>query len=312
MISCTDFIGSYSELFTYLEDHYGHDEVKRFWTYLFEPDGKGIPLIHFVREKGLRGCWEYWSGTLKEEAADVDMYLNEKQGWIFSTMLYCPSKGRLLELKKTTDIIPYYDYCGHCDYYRSAFEKVGLRWIRNHINVDQASCSSVLFDPQILDAPMVMDDNTEVLRYRAKELPYFHRDFHSSLNMGIEYLGKVHGKEALEEYLELYTKHAYAKRFRGKENQGLSEIETFIRETYEKERASEVLNLKKTDSELHVHVDYCPAVRHLHETGRTVSFWFPFTTTVVMQTLADMLKVQFTMERYIEETGEADYNFRQE
>ena len=43
MISCTDFIAAYSELFTYLDEHYGHEEVERFWTYLFEPTGKVFP-----------------------------------------------------------------------------------------------------------------------------------------------------------------------------------------------------------------------------------------------------------------------------
>ena len=55
MISCTEFIPSYSELFTYLEDHYGRSEVERFWTYLFKPTGKGIPLINYAREKGMLG-----------------------------------------------------------------------------------------------------------------------------------------------------------------------------------------------------------------------------------------------------------------
>ena len=50
MISCTEFIPSYSELFTYLEDNYGRDEVDRFWKYLFEPTGDGIPLINFVKK----------------------------------------------------------------------------------------------------------------------------------------------------------------------------------------------------------------------------------------------------------------------
>ena len=36
MISCTEFIPAYSELFTYLEDKYGRDEVDVFWDYLFK------------------------------------------------------------------------------------------------------------------------------------------------------------------------------------------------------------------------------------------------------------------------------------
>ena len=54
MISCTEFIPCYSELFTYLEEKSGRDEVDRFWKYLFEPDGKGIPLVNYVKKEGIR------------------------------------------------------------------------------------------------------------------------------------------------------------------------------------------------------------------------------------------------------------------
>ena len=50
MISCTEFIPSYSELFTYLENKHGRDEVDRFWEYLFQPTGEGIPLVNFVKK----------------------------------------------------------------------------------------------------------------------------------------------------------------------------------------------------------------------------------------------------------------------
>jgi len=76
MISCTEFIPAYSELFTYLEDKHGRDEVDRFWEYLFKPDGKGIPLINHLKKNGIRGCYTYWSQSLNEEAADFTMYLN--------------------------------------------------------------------------------------------------------------------------------------------------------------------------------------------------------------------------------------------
>ena len=80
MISCTEFIPSYSELFKYIDNHYGYSEVQKFWTYLFKPDGKGIPLINFLKEDGLNGAFAYWSGTLKEEAADITRIMNLKEG----------------------------------------------------------------------------------------------------------------------------------------------------------------------------------------------------------------------------------------
>ena len=74
MIPCTDFIPAYSEFFKYLEKHHGRGEVEAFWEKLFSPDGSGIPLVNFVEKSGIRGCYEYWAGSLNEEAADFTMY----------------------------------------------------------------------------------------------------------------------------------------------------------------------------------------------------------------------------------------------
>ena len=52
MISCTDFIPAYSELFSFLDENYGRGEVEKLWEYLFKPDGKGIPLINFAKKDG--------------------------------------------------------------------------------------------------------------------------------------------------------------------------------------------------------------------------------------------------------------------
>lgn len=311
MISCTEFIPAYSELFTYLDEHYGRPEVERFWTYLFAPTGKGIPLINFVRKSGLRGCWDYSNGTLSEEAADASRYFNEKDGWIRSEMHYCPSKGRLLELEKEIGLKPYYDYCGHCDYYRSAYDQVGLVYIRDNIHVDQASCSSMVFDPKVFKGAMNVDDQTEVIHISSKNTEYFHRDFHSSMNMGIDYVAKEHGEQALRDYLTMYTHHVYKPVFEAMEENPLNAIEEKIRETYRLEKAEDALEITRTERGFTVRILYCPAVKHLHDTRRDVSDWFSLSTEVVMQTLADRAGLTFRMEKYDAATGAAEYSFEQ-
>ena len=310
MISCTEFIPSYSELFSFLDENFGgHAEVERFWDYLFKPDGKGIPLINFARKNGLRGCWDYSTGTLTEEAADVTRYFNEKEGWIHSEMHYCPSKGRLLEYEKTIGLKPYYDYCGHCDYYRSAYDLVGIKYFRNHLNVDRASCSMDAIDPKVFRGVMNFDENTQVMEIRSRDREYFHPDFHSSLNMGIHYLATVHGEKALRDYLIRFTKNVYKPVLEEMKVDALAAIEKKIRETYLAEKCPNVLELNREGDTLSVKVSYCPAVKHLHETGRTVSPWFSHSTTVVMETLAEQAGYQFTLVFYDEETGAASYRF---
>lgn len=309
MISCTEFILSYSELFTYLEDTRGRQEVDRFWDYLFEPTGDGIPLINFVKKEGIRGCFSYWAGTLNEEAADFTMYLNEKAGWFLNVMHHCPSKGRLLTAREDIGIVPYHDYCLHCDSYRKSIEKVGLKYIYNFNGIDHAACSLLIYDPKVFDGRVIVDENTEIMDRKASQNEYFHRDFHSSMNMGIEYLGANYGLEAVTEYLTRYTRAVYQQLLTDIRKNGLSALQAKIQDTYEKEKTPEALETVLTDKELQVTVHFCPAVRHLHHTGRKVSAWYRYTTEVVMDVIARETGYVFTMDSYDEETGAASYHF---
>lgn len=309
MISCTEFIPSYSELFKYIDKHYGYSAVQAFWTYLFKPDGKGIPLINFIKKDGLRGAFDYWAGTLKEESADVTRIMNLKQGWIKGTMHYCPSKGRLLQLQEELGIEPYEHYCDHCDYYRAALKEVGLDWIYDFTNVDKAQCSSIIYDPKVFHGVMTIDKDTLVQEYRSAELEYFHPDFHSSMNMGVEYLGLTYGEDVLQDYLIQYTKAVYRKRMEIIKQEGLPAIQDMILDTYQKEHATEAVEMLLEEDKLSVTVHWCPAVHYLRKTGREVSRWYPYTTSVVMQTIAQACGFRFEMGQYDAETGKTSYIF---
>ena len=309
MISCTEFIPSYSELFTFLENKYGRAEVDNFWEYLFKPTGDGIPLVNFVKKEGIRGCFTYWSGTLSEEASDVTIMVNEKAGWYKGIMHHCPSKGRLLKLKDEIGITPYHDYCLHCDHYRESVAQVGLEYIYDFSGVDHAACSTLIYDPKVFDGRVIVDENTEILEIKASENEYFHRDFHSSMNMGIEYLGSKYGMDDVREYLTMYTKNVYCKIIEDAKARGVIAIEEKIRDTYEKEKCPDALTVTHEDGKMTVEIAYCPAVKHLLATGRKVSPWYRYTTEIVMEALASQCGLTFTMEAYDDATGAARYSF---
>ncbi len=137
MISCTEFIPAYSELFKYLEKKGGRTAVLDFWCYL--SDHFLGNLRDLVAQHGLRGCWLYWNHTLNEEAADFTMELDEAAGEFKIIMHGCPSKGMLLNTKHIT---PYHDYCGHCDIlYRRVLEPMGYEYNYDSSKCDQAKCS---------------------------------------------------------------------------------------------------------------------------------------------------------------------------
>ncbi len=309
MISCTEFIPSYSELFTYLENHYGRDEVDRFWEYLFKPTGEGIPLINFVKKEGIKGCFTYWGGTLNEEAADFSMYLNEKDGWFKIKMHHCPSKGRLLELKDEIGIEPYHDYCLHCDHYRESVAKIGLEYLYDFCDTDKAACQLIIYDPKKFPNKLIVDKDTVVMHRNASDNEYFHMDFHSSLNNGIEYLGSKYGEEVLTDYLKTYTENVYKKVIEDIKLRGIDAIADKIKDTYKTEKSEDALTVTKEGGRLCVEINYCPAVRHLVSTGRQVSKFFKYSTTVVMETLAKYANAKFVMEFYDDETGKTKYYF---
>jgi predicted ArsR family transcriptional regulator len=124
VISCTEFIPAYSELFKFLHSVGGKAEVVRFWEEL--SDAFLGNLRDLAAEKGLAGCFEYWSRALTEEAADFRMTLDEGQGVFKIEMRRCPSMGRLLD---SVDIEPYPEYCEHCDtLYRRVLEPLGFQY----------------------------------------------------------------------------------------------------------------------------------------------------------------------------------------
>ncbi|MEI6166924.1 MAG: hypothetical protein WCS52_06995 [bacterium] len=140
MISCTEFIPAYSQLFDVLERLGGKDAVHAFWRYLSANFLNN--LRDLVKAHGIRGCYLYWSHTLKEEAADFTMELDESAGTFSIVMNHCPSKGRLLEWKH---IEPYHDYCGHCDVlYRLVLEPLGYSCAIDMAQCDRARCSLVV------------------------------------------------------------------------------------------------------------------------------------------------------------------------
>lgn len=137
MISCTEFIPAYSELFKTLERRGGVAAVEAFWHYLSANFLTNLQSL--VEQHGIRGCWLYWTHTLNEEAADFTMELDEDKGQFRILMHRCPSKSLLLDC---THIKPYHDYCRHCDVlYRDVLEPLGYEYSFDPSGCDEARCS---------------------------------------------------------------------------------------------------------------------------------------------------------------------------
>jgi len=136
MISCTEFIPAYSELFKYIEKKQDKEAVTDFWNFL--SDEFLTNLQDELIENGLLGCWNYWNKTLKEEAADFTMEIDEDAQEFTIKMHHCPSKGLLLDQKQ---IEPYRDYCEHCEVlYKRILEPQGFEYKLDRSQTDHAKC----------------------------------------------------------------------------------------------------------------------------------------------------------------------------
>ncbi len=309
MISCKDFIPAYSEFFKYLEKAHGHGEVLRFWESLFTPDGKGIPLVKYIANAGIRGCYDYWAHSLNEEAADFTMYLNEKRGFFQLIMHHCPSKGRLLEQQAATGLAPYPHYCLHCDYYRAAVEKHGLKYLYNFTGIDRAACSILIYDPEIFDGRVIIDEDTLTMDRKAAQNEYFHQDFHHSLSRCIHYIGEKYGDEEVRALLAQYAKNVWGGLIQAIRSEGLAPLRAHILETYEKEKAPKAVAAELCGKELKVTIAACPVITYMKQKGYQISPWFKKSTEYVMETIAKEGGLSFEMGAYEEETGATSYRF---
>lgn len=133
MISCTEFILAYNELFKYIEERGGREGLEDFWTRI--SDEFLFNLDELVRTKGIKGMEEYWGHTLTEEAANARIYADGKEFRI--EMDECPSVKRINEsgVKKCSS------YCDHCKaLYKRIIDKYGFEYSPYIIDADKGVC----------------------------------------------------------------------------------------------------------------------------------------------------------------------------
>lgn len=328
MISCTEFIPAYSELFKFLDEKSGRQAVYDYWTWCFQPE-KSQLYVHLVKS-GFAGAWDYWSTIATEEACDVTRVYNEKEGWSISCMHACPSKGRFAKLGY---LEPFDEYCEHCNCYNIALEKKGFAMIRDHRTVDRACCRSVLINKAVFkgNAQEMLDkmhqcelngctatttgcpfvsENTKMLNVSSEHLRYFHPSFHMSMNNAAGYILVHYGMEGLNEYLTKYTLAYHAPLIQKIKKDGLQAVEDYLLWLYNEEGAADALTIDKTSSELSVSVQYCPGVKFIKEVRNCEPHAaYEHCTDMVYHALAEASGIGFEMQSYDPVNGAAKFRF---
>lgn len=133
MISCTEFIWTYNELFKFLHERYGKQSVIDFWIGI--SDHFLGNLDDLVARKGIQGMKKYWTHTLTEEGAEYVMTV--KENTFIIDMHRCPSVGLLNEGPAER----YADYCEHCAWlYPRILERYGFEARVDIISRERGEC----------------------------------------------------------------------------------------------------------------------------------------------------------------------------
>lgn len=137
MISCTEFILAYNELFKFLKERGGQPALDEFWKmisekYLFNLDA-------LVARKGIKGMEEYWRRSLDEEAADYDMTVTDDTFII--EMKQCPS----VALLNKSRVRKFDSYCAHCEaLYKPIIERYGYSYGMDLLDPDRGVCRIIV------------------------------------------------------------------------------------------------------------------------------------------------------------------------
>jgi hypothetical protein len=147
----------------------------------------------------------------------------------------------------------------------------------------------------------------EVMRRRAADNPYLHRDFHGALSAAIQYLHERFGAEAVREYLRQFARSYYRCVREALAARGLEVLQEHLQRIYAVEQAA--IETELTPDQLLVRVAVCPAVKHLRQRGYLVADLFVETTRTVNEALCEGTPFAAELVEYDPQTGRSVQRF---
>lgn len=147
----------------------------------------------------------------------------------------------------------------------------------------------------------------EVMRRRAGDNEYLHKDFHGALSAGIEYLDRTYGEESVRQYLRAFALSFYAPTRQALLDRGLVALKEHFELIYGIEQ-SEVY-IECSADELVLQVDVCPAVSHMRSRGYKVARLFAETQASVNAALCEGTPFAYEMLEYDAQTGRSRQRF---
>jgi hypothetical protein len=125
----------------------------------------------------------------------------------------------------------------------------------------------------------------EIMRRKAADNIYLHKDFHGAMSTGIDYLERCYGAAAVNQYLREFTTSFYAPLNKALKERGLIALKEYFEKVYELEGGKVRITL--SEGELVIVVEFCPAITHLREKGYHVARLFCQTTKIMNEVICE-------------------------
>lgn len=147
----------------------------------------------------------------------------------------------------------------------------------------------------------------KVTNQKASDNTYYHPDFHTALNYGIDYLHKNFGEESVREYLRQFVNSYYTVLKKDLTEKGLSAVKEHYEKIYQIENA--VFNMHFSDDDLIIHLSESPAVMHMRAGGHPISPLYYETVSTVNKEICKNTIYDCEMVEYNNENGSYQIRF---
>lgn len=149
----------------------------------------------------------------------------------------------------------------------------------------------------------------EIMKRKASDNKYLHKDFHNLMNLGIEHLRKHFGEEAVREYLRQFALSFYSPLKTSLREKGLTAVMEHYKNIYTIEEALEDVEFLLSKDELDIRVKKCPAVEHMKKSGISLSPLYYEATKTVNEAICEGTPFAFELLEYDDETGASVQRF---
>ena len=147
----------------------------------------------------------------------------------------------------------------------------------------------------------------EVIRRRASDNEYLHKDFHGALSVGIEYLQESYGEQAVRDYLRRFALAFYVPLKESIRKRGLIALKEHLEKVYRREGGK--IQIEFSEDQMILTVEACPAVMHMREQGYPVAAMYDETTRAVNKAICEDTDFAAELLIYDPKTGRSVQRF---